>query len=173
MKYLLGLIFIYFTQTGYVLASSDLDRSVQWGYRINYQSGLQSNDLKALRKLLQAKGVNILYPSQRDWKLPTGYLSVSSFLEEDEIKKMSPWIVSVEPSEPTRRYQIELRSGLEEVQYKKLLQVFVKNKIQLVSGANTPPGIPFSLLVKAALTPDQINAIEEVSGLITGINNPK
>ena len=171
MKYLIGLLLICFIQTGHLLASSDIDRSVQRGYRINYQSGLQSNDLKALRKMLQSKGVNVLYPSQRDWKLPTGYLSVSSFLGEDEIKKMSTWIVSVEPSEPTQRYQIELRAGLEEVQYKKLLQVFVKNKIQLVSGANTP-GIPSSLLVKAALTPEQIKGIDEISGLVVGINKP-
>jgi hypothetical protein len=143
------------------------DTSVQWGYKAVLKPGTSLEELKSLRKVLKAKGVAILYPSDRDWKLPTGYLSLSSSWDAGEIEKLSPLIASIKSAELTQRYKLHLVSSTNSQQVTKLLKAFTSNKIQVFH--HDPGEVSSFFLVKTALTPEQIKQIEEIGPYIESI----
>jgi murein L,D-transpeptidase YcbB/YkuD len=143
------------------------DKSVQWGYKAILKPGTTLEQLKSLRKVLKAKGVSTLYPSDRDWKLPTGYLSLSSYWDADDIQKLSPLIASVQSAEITQRYQLNLVSSTNSQQVTKLLKAFSSNKIQVLYHASGE--VPLFFSVKTTLTPEQIKQIEEVGPYLESI----
>jgi len=150
-----------------VVGKSEADKSVTWGYNVKYEQGISSEKLKALRQTLKSKGVKILYPSDKDWQMPTGYLSVTSYLEEGDLQNLSSDIQSVEPQEQTKRYSIQMLSGLTPAQVKKVRDAFTKNRIQVTW--NPPVGAPPYYAVKTTLTAEQIKAIKEIAPFIESV----
>jgi len=165
------LVVVLFQMVGWgqtaTTGKTELDRAVQWGYKAFLKNQLSLEQIKGLRKTLKTHGVTILYPSERDWRLPTGYLSVSSYLEAVDLEKLSPFIVSVQSTELTRRYQLQLSPSLSKQQMKNLLKAFTRNKIQVIGMGSESEPTHFS--VKTALTPQQMKEIEEVGPYIQSI----
>lgn len=152
-----------------VVGKSEADKSVTWGYNVKYQQGISSEKLKALRQTLKSKGVKILYPADKDWQMPTGYLSVTTYLDDGELQGLSSDIQSVEPQEQTKRYSIQMLSGLTPAQVKKVRDAFTKNRIQVTW--NPPVGAPPYYAVKTTLTADQIKAIKEIAPFIEAVES--
>ncbi|NBX92602.1 MAG: hypothetical protein EB078_03265 [Proteobacteria bacterium] len=150
------------------IGKSQADKSVSWGYTLKYEQGLSSQKLKELRNLLKSKGVKIEYPSDKDWEMPTGYLSVSSYMDEEELKNLTQdFHVSVEPQEKTKRYTIQMMSGLTPAQVKKVREAFTKNKIQVMW--NPPTDAPPYYSVKSALTADEIKGLKDIASFIESV----
>ncbi|MFM8270110.1 MAG: hypothetical protein ACKN9V_07970 [Pseudomonadota bacterium] len=135
------------------------DKSVRWGYKVIYDSALKPQEIKTLRKILKAKEVMVLYPTEDNWKLPTGFLGVSTHLGENEIKALNPAIIKVESAEKTRVLKLKLRSGLE--------APLSKYKIQLLT--REQEGGSLKITVKTNLTKDQVKGLSDLAGLIESI----
>ena len=133
------------------------DKSVRWGYKLVYLSNLKTEAIRTLRKTLKAKGVSVLYPTDQHWNLPTGFLSVSSHLDEQEIKSLSPVITTVESAEKTHVLKLKLKAHLSAGEVKKLLALFPNYKIQVRDREEA--GGSTTLTVKTTLGKGQIKSI--------------
>ena len=147
-----------------IRADSFPDKSVHWGYKVIYHPKLKSEEVQALRKHLKAKEVGVLYPPEKNWKLPTGFLSVSSFLQEEEIKSLSASILKVESAEKTHQLKITMQSGLNPKENKQALTIFQIHKIQVIAREEKEGVVNFT--VKTTLGADQVTGIPELGELI-------
>lgn len=165
--------FLFFVLTHLVLGQgtgiekTEPDKSVQWGYKVFLKPQVTLEQLRSIRKTIKDKGIAILYPSDRDWKLPTGYLSLSSHWDSVDLEKLSSLIESVQPTEITKRYKLQLIPDVKSQQIKRLLRAFTLNKIQVIYQA--PIKTPSYFSVKTALSPNQIKEIEEIGPYIESI----
>jgi len=170
MQIFLGM-FIFATQLlsakNIELKKVEPDKSVQWGYKAVLKPNTTLEQVKSLRKILKANGVSVLYPSDRDWKVPTGYLSLSSDWDSEELEKLSPVIASVQSAEITQRYKLHLVPTTNSHQVNQLLKAFTVNKIQVLYRDLVE--VPSYFSVKTALNPEQIKQIEEVGPYIEKI----
>jgi len=161
MKFLIFFVCCF----GFVIkADSAPDKSVRWGYKVIYDPKLKSEEVKALRKHLKAKEVSVLYPPEKNWKLPTGFFSVSSFLQEEEIKSLSASILKVDSAEKTHRLKITMQSGLDAKENQRALTVFQNHKIQVIAREEKEGVVKFK--VKTTLGIDQLKGIPDLRELI-------
>ena len=161
MRILISLMFLFCIE---VRADSVQDKSVRWGYKVIYDPQLKSEDVRALRKHLKAKDVVVLYPPEKNWKLPTGFLSISSYLQEEEIKSISSSIVKVESAEKTHQLKLTMHSGFDPKKNQKELGLFSNYKMQVIDREESQGRI--KLTIKTTLGLDQIKTIPELMKLI-------
>lgn len=148
-------------------AQNTEDRSVRWGYKLIYDPKLKSEEIKNLRKQLKAKEVAVLYPPEKNWNLPSGFLGVSSYLQENEIKALSSSILKVESAEKTHLLKVTLRGGLNVKETKKVLALFPAYKIQVLSSEELDQSVRATL--KTTLTANQLKGISEFGSILESI----
>jgi hypothetical protein len=161
MRILIGLMLLFCIG---VRADSVQDKSVRWGYKVIYDPHLKSEGVRALRKNLKARDVIVLYPPEKNWKLPTGFLSISSYLQEEEIKSLNSSIVKVESAEKTHQLKLTMRSGFDRKKNQKDLELFSHYKIQVIDLEESQGRT--LLTVKTTLGPEQIKTIPGLVRLI-------
>lgn len=143
------------------------DKNVQWGYKLTLEPQTSWKQLQALRKKLKLKGAEILFPAENQWKIPVGYLNISSHLEEQEIKKLSPLILEVVSAEKTRKLLFHLKKEMGKKDVNRFQQILRRYKIQVL--AHPAMNIPPYYSVKTALTPQQIKELDELQNYIESI----
>lgn len=143
------------------------DKTVRWGYKVVYDPKLNSESIKSLRSTLNFKEVRILYPADQNWNIPSKFLSVSSHLEPDEIKGLSPLIQKVESAEKTHLLLLKLKLDLDAKEQKSLLSLFPKYKIQIRD--KEEEGGSLKITVKTTLEKDQLLSIPSFGRLIESV----
>lgn len=143
------------------------DKNVQWGYKLTLNSQTNWKQLQVLRKKLKGQGIEILFPVDSQWKIPAGYLNISTYLEEQEIKKLSPLIVEVISAQKTRKLLFHLKKDLGKKEVTRFKRLLRRYKIQVLAHPAMP--VPPYYSVKTALTSEQIKQLDDLKDYLEDI----